>query len=268
MTTPPRCTLDGATVDAVPTSFALHGFGVFTTFVAVDGAVLGWSTHLERLVEGAARLWGHHVNREQVRDLVRAHLREDSRPTSVRVSLFPEHFVIAAPEDAAGAHVLITSSPAVLSGQPTPDMRVQTVLHERPLAHLKTTALLPLIALRREARLAGYDDALLCAGDQVLEGTTWNVLVWHESEVATPDAGVLPGSTLSQIGVLAERFGYRFLRRAVSRNELATADLVLGVSVNHPARAIVSVDGGALAVDRDLQAALAAGYAALPRDVV
>jgi len=265
MTVVPRCTLDGRPVDAVPSAFALHGYGVFTTFVADAGAVLGWPLHLARLVDGAEALWGHRVDREQVGDVVRAHLRDEPGPASVRVTLFPEHLSVATPEDAAGARILITSTPTVVPEQPTPDLRVQTVVHQRPLWEMKTTTLLPLVALRRAARLAGHDDALLCAGGHLLEGTTWNVLVWRDGEVATPEAGVLPGSTVTHLAEVADGLGHRLVRRPVLHSELDTADLVLAVSVNHPARAITRVDDRALPVDRGLQADIAAGYAALPR---
>lgn len=268
MTSGPRCTLDGVAVEAVPAAFALHGFGVFTTFVAVDGAVLGWPTHLERLVGGADALWGHRGDRAQVTEIVRAHLRDEPGPASVRVTLFPERLSVATPEDATGARILVSSTPTVVTGRPTPDIRVQTVVHQRPLAEMKTTTLLPLIALRRAARLAGHDDALLCSGGHVLEGTTWNVLIWREGEVATPDIGVLPGSTVAHLADVARGLGHRFVRRPVLHSELDTADLVLAVSVNHPARAVTRVDDRPLAVDRGLQADIATGYAALPRQPV
>lgn len=271
------CTLDGTLVDGLPPRLALYPYGGFTTFVAIEGGVRGWSRHEDRLATATLDLWGHELDRALVRRRVREHLAlTGERCVSARVTLWPAEFSIAAPEQAAGCTVVITSTPAPESAQaqaqagtrPGAGLRVHTVEHERRLAHLKTTDLFAQIAIRREARAAGFDDALLVAGDRVLEGVTWSVLVWRDQEVVTPGGGVLPSVTVCLMEEVARSLGRRFSRGVVTPTDLRSAELVLAVSVNAPARALTEVDGALLQVDGELLASVARAYEALPLERV
>ncbi|MCR6031720.1 hypothetical protein GGQ22_09705 [Nocardioides sp. zg-579] len=277
MSGPDRHTLDGVEVDAVPPAFALQGYGVYTTFVAVDGSVLDWPRHLDRLTRGTRELWGHELDRAEVGRLVREHLRARPGAASVRVTAYPARLDLHDPAAAAGCRVLVCSGPAAWPPAPTPGLAVRSVEHARELAHLKATHLLTQVRLRREAQLAGYDDALLTtglttgptSGARVLEGVTWSVLVWRGEEVATPDGGdLLDSVTVAALLEVATGLGRRPVRRPVRLAELVEADLVLAVNVHHPARPVVRLDEHELAVDQDLLAAVADGFGALPRDLV
>ena len=261
--------LDGVVVDTVSPALALYPYGVFTTFVAIDATVLGWADHLQRLADGAAELWGHRLDPARVADLVRSHLAtHPDSPVSVRVTVFPEEIDRAAPELASGARVLVSSTPCEDPAQLRPDLTVRSASHTRAAAHLKSTDLLTQIRLRREARLAGYGDALLVAGERVLEGTFWSVLVWRDGHLVTPDSDVLPSTTVTQLESVARSLGCEVDRRSVLRAELRDADLVLAANVNSPVLAISSVDDEPLSVDRALLDTIARAYAALPREPV
>lgn len=261
-------TLDGAVVSGVPPELALYPYGVFTTFVAVDGSVRRWPRHVERLTQGALRLWGHRVDEDLLRQVTRAHLGRLDGPSTVRVTLFPEHLPLAAPAEARGCRTLVSSGPAELPYRPQREIAVASVAHERDLPDLKSTSLLMPIHLRRQAQLAGFDDALLCHGDRVLEGSTWTVMVWADGEVATPDGPVLRSITADDVAGIATSLGWTCSRRPVDRGELVRADLVLAVNANSPARAIGRLDDDRIAVAEDLLDAIAAAYTALPRDRV
>lgn len=266
---PTRHSLDGADVTAVPPEFALHPYGVFTTFVAVEGTVLGWRQHASRLAEGAAELWGHQLDHSMLGSVVRSHLSGASDPAvSVRVTLYPQQFILTAPDEAAGCRVLVSSAPAGFPFGPVPDLAVQCVQHTRDAAHLKSTDLFTQIRLRRQARLGGRDDALFVSDELVREGTTWSVLVWHGAQVVTPDTDVLDSITVMQLAAVASELGRELVRRPVRRSELCEAELVLAVNVNNPARAIGAVDGLELPADRGLLERVAAAYSALPREQI
>lgn len=260
--------LDGAPVATVPVELALCPLGVFTTFVVVDGGVLGLDDHLERLRHGCARLWGHALALPRVLEALRAHVALLSEPATVRVSLLPEEFAVATPVDAAGVRILISSRPVVFPFVVQSDFSVASVEHERALADVKSTELLTQMRLRREAQLAGHDDVLFRRGDEALEGATWTVLCWRDGEVATPGDAVLPSTTAKQLSVVAQRLGWTFRVRPVAFAELRSADLVQAASVNHPARAIGRLDGERLAPQRELLEQIAAAYAELTRTLV
>lgn len=263
-----RYSLDGAEVDAVPPALALQPYGVFSTFVAVDGSVLGWQQHVDRLARGARELWDHPLDEALIRDRVGSHLLPDDGPRSVRVTLYPAELALTSPAAARGCRVLTSSRPTAFPFAPSSAFAVRSVQYSRGLAGLKSTAIAPQIHLRRQAQLAGFDDVLFCHGDEVLEGATWSVVVWRGDEVVTPAGPVLPSSTVTHLARVAEALGRRFAERPCRPGDLTGADLVLAANVHHPARAITRIDDDLLPVDDDLLARIAATYSALPRDLV
>lgn len=260
--------LDGVEVAGVPADLALYPFGVFTTFVCVERTVLGWHEHLVRLARDARLLWGHELDERRVGELVRAHLMRLRAPATLRVSLYPQEFAIGSPASARGCRILVSSGPAVFPFVAQQDFTVCTVDHQRELAAVKSNALFTQIRLRREAQLAGYDDVLFRRGESMLEGATWTILSWRGGNVVTPRDGVLPSITAGYLGLVAEEMGWGVKRRNLSRAELHRADLVMAVNVNHPARAIRSIDGEPLQVRSDLLTAAANAYSELPRDLI
>lgn len=261
-------TLDGVQVGGVPPEFALHPYGAFTTFVAVDGKVLGWHQHLARLARGARELWGHDLDRDRIGELVGVHLALLGGPASVRVTVYPEELPVATPVGARGCRVLVSSGPTEFPFAARGDFAVCSVEHQRDLAEVKSTGMLRQIHLRRQAQLAGYDDVLFRQGDRVLEGSTWSVVAWRDGEASTPAGPVLPSTTVGRLAQIAETLGWRFTSRPWDLAALKQADLVLAANVHQPARAISRIDDEVIAVDEDLLAALAAAYSALPRDPV
>lgn len=262
-------TLEGQRVEAFPPAVALYPFGVFTSFVAVDGAVLGWQRHVDRLAVGTAELWDHQLDRDQLADVTRSHLGQQGRSSaSVRISIYPRTFSLASPDQADGCMILISSSSTSLPFRVSSTFAVTAVQYTRTLPHLKSTGLFTLIHLRRAARLAGFDDALLASGERVLEGTTWSVVVWRQGRVITPNADVLPSVTVEKLGVVARDLGWTFEYGDVQMSDLLAADLVLAVNVNSPVRAISRIDGDDIRVDSRLLADIAAVYNELAPEVV
>ncbi|GAA4703361.1 aminotransferase class IV [Nocardioides conyzicola] len=267
MTGPSRHSLDGVPVTAVPPELALYPYGAFTTFVAVDGEVLAWGRHEDRLARSAAELWGQELDRAELRATLRRHL-DGTTAESVRVSVYPAELDLAAPASASGCRVLVSSRASAWPIPVVTRFRVRTTPHRRELPELKSTSLLMQIKLRRESQLAAYDDALFVDGDRVLEGTTWSVVLWQDGVVVVPDGDVLPSITADVLVRVADRLGWRREVRELTVADLAAADLVLAVNANNPARAISEVDGCAVPVDADLLDAVAGGYRDQARDPI
>ena len=264
-----RYTLDGAPVTSVPPELALYPYGVLTTFVAVGGGVLAWGRHEDRLAQGVAELWGHELDRAQLRATLRRHLDGDSSgATSVRVTVYPAELDLAAPAAAYGCSVLVSSKDGAWPIPAVADFRVRTTPHRRELPELKSTSLLMQIRLRRESQLAGYDDALFVDGDRVLEGATWSVMLWKDGVVVVPDADVLPSITTDVLVQVAAQLGWRSEHRELTVADLAGADLVLAVNANNPARAISKVDERPVRVDARVLDAVASGYRDQAREAI
>lgn len=264
-------TLDGAAVEAVPAAWSLVPYATYTSCVVVERAVLGWSGHLARLAGGVDALWGHPLDPDDVRAAVAAHLAllpDPDAARALRVTAHPADLDLLDPAAATGVRLLVSSRPAAFPPAVTDTFTVGTVAHIRELAGVKSTSLLEQVRLRREARLAGHDDALFVTGEQVLEGSTWTVLVWRGDDVVTPAGPVLPSTTAGHLGAIAVAAGGTATQAEVTLADLHGADLVMAVNVNTPARAISAVDGRRLPLDRDRLDGLAAAYAALPREPV
>jgi len=267
-------TLDGVEVDAVPPDLALLPLGVFTTFVAVEGTVLGWDRHLDRLADGADALWGHRLERDRVVADVRRHLAVSPR-RSVRVAAYPAQVALAEPERASGCRLLVSSSPheavseAVSEAVAEPaGLAVRSVEHARSSAVLKHASLGPEVALRRQARLAGADDALFVRGGRVLEGPTWSVVAWSAGTMTSPAEDVLASTTVEALADVAEVLGQQVRRAPLTPADLRAADLVLAVNVHAPTRPLLRLDEHGLSADEDLLGLVRSALARLPRQRV
>jgi branched-subunit amino acid aminotransferase/4-amino-4-deoxychorismate lyase len=137
-------------------------------------------------------------------------------------------------------------------------LRLRTVDVGAPslLEGVKSTSYAAAFAARREAEAAGVDDALLVAGDVVLDATTANVWWVREGRLFTPaaGAGVLPGVTRGLVLEL-EQAG----EGAYPLADLLEADEVFTTSSIREVMPVAEVDGRPFApgpVAARLQAAL------------
>jgi branched-subunit amino acid aminotransferase/4-amino-4-deoxychorismate lyase len=171
---------------------ATLNYGHYTSLQVRDHRVRGLALHLARLADGAEELFGHRIGvaeEHRLLGLIR-HALGDVRDASVRVT-----FVPGAGEQAPPDVLVSVTDPA--PEEPGPPLRVQTVRYERELPEHKHQATMGLNYRVREARLAGFDDALFLGHDgRVREGTSWNVAFWDGSRVVWPVAPMLKGVTM------------------------------------------------------------------------
>jgi branched-chain amino acid aminotransferase len=98
---------------------------------------------------------------------------------------------------------------------------------ENPLASLKTTSRADYVYARLEARRLGADDAIFLTVDGYLsEGTSANVFLVRDDELATPAlaCAILPGTTRSWILGWGARVGLRATEGWLTTRDLAEAD--------------------------------------------
>lgn len=180
-----------------------------------DGTVPGLGLHLRRLVTSSAELFGHPVDADGVRSLLRRALQDAPTAVSVRINLFP-----ASSSDADEPEVMITIGPPA-AGASDRAWQVRTVLYERELAHIKHVGFFGVIHQRRLAQAAGYDDPLFHDRQgQVSEGAIWNLCLFNGQQFVFPEASVLPGITMQLLIDGLERLGLPYQTRPVSVEEL------------------------------------------------
>jgi branched-subunit amino acid aminotransferase/4-amino-4-deoxychorismate lyase len=234
---------DGSWVDP------LSLLGCYTSFV-VDGAgeVVDLPGHLERLRRDSALLLGREVDVEVVRRRAAEHVALVGGPVRLRVAVLARTPPLQ-PQDVRALHVATSSRPV----PPEPDRAwsVQTVQHVRTLPAVKSVDPFVQLHLKREARLAGHDDALLRSGDALLEGTTWGLVALTATAAVAPQDGVLPSTGVARVLRAA---GLPVERRALQREELAGVRLLVASNAVVVATAVARVDEQDISVDLDLLA--------------
>ncbi|MEV4557685.1 aminotransferase class IV [Kitasatospora sp. NPDC049285] len=249
--------LDGRPVTADQLqALALTNYGHFTTMLVEDGRVRGLDLHLTRLERDCRTLFGTAPDRERIRGFARR-LAPQRGAAILRITLFDPAIDLGSIGGAAEPRVLVTTRPAG-GGEPGP-IRVRTVRYRRELPQVKSVGLFGALRLRREAQLAGWDDALfLDDQDRITEGGTWNVGFLRGDRVVWPRGGYLPGTAMALLraacGGTEEPVG----------PELAGIDAAFATNAAVGVRPIAAVDGrelGTAGIGR-----LREAYLAVPGD--
>jgi branched-chain amino acid aminotransferase len=97
-----------------------------------------------------------------------------------------------------------------------------------------------------EAKLAGYDEALLLEEDgRVSEGAGQNVFIVRDGVISTPPtySSILEGITRDTIIKLAKDAGFVVVERPIDRSELYTADEVFFTGTACEVESVLEIDG-------------------------
>lgn len=173
------------------THVALVNYGAYTSFGVERGGVRGLGLHLARLEAEAVELFGEPVGETRLRDLMRMAVA-DRDDCWLRVSLFSPKIGPRTPDWSGRPTVMIAASPPPPPLADGVRLQVQTYAREAP--YLKHVATFGLIRARRDARIAGFDDALFVDVEgHVSEGSLWNVGFIKGDEVTWPQAPMLAG---------------------------------------------------------------------------
>jgi branched-chain amino acid aminotransferase len=119
--------------------------------------------------------------------------------------------------------------------------------HAAKASGLYLNALLP----GRDARAAGYDEALLLTADGVLaDATGQNVFLVRDGVLMTPplSTGILAGITRSTISVLAAEMGIEVRETTLIRSDINLADEIFLTSTAAEVVPVREVDGRRLSV--------------------
>jgi len=251
--------LDGRPWDHSPWVDPLSLLGCYTSFV-VDGdaGVADLSAHLDRLVRDSVVLLGQAVDRDRVRRLAAEHVATVGTPVRLRVAVLAQTPPLQ-PQEVRSLHIATSSRP--VPPQPGGPWSVQTVPHRRVRAQVKTVDPFVQLHLKREARLAGFDDALLTRGGDLLEGTTWGLVAVGPDSVIAPQRDVLPSLGVARLLRAAGAIGLAVERRPLPAAELGGLRLLLAVSAVTAAVPVVRVDDVGVAIDVPLLEQLRAGAA-------
>jgi len=252
--------IDGApaTVEDL-THQALVNYGAYTSFAVADGAVRGLDRHLARLTHASHALFGAAAPEDRVQNLIRQALG-DRTGAFVRVSLFSRDISPRSPGHEGPPRVMVGVFPPVPPLGDTPlTLQVQTYVRETP--DLKHVATMGLIRARRQARLAGYDDALFVdAAGRISEGSLWNIGFLCGDTVVWPEAPMLEGVSQALIKAHLGDVGLKQDTRVITVDALSGFDGAFITNSATPACAVAAVGDHAFSVDAECLASITAAW--------
>ena len=182
-----RACIDGEPADVEALAgFTRTGYGHFTTMQVRQGAVRELDLHLIRLQAATRALFGGRLDIEALRGDLRRAL-EGLADAAVRISVVAGNWNARSMSGAARIRTLILVDPPL--PEPREPVRLRSFMHERYLPRFKHLGSFELFHLRRQARIQGFDDAVLRTREGFLsEGATFslgffsgNTLVWTQA---------------------------------------------------------------------------------------
>lgn len=255
-----RAEIDGHPAPADQLRYlALVNYGHFTAMQVREQAVRGLDRHLRRLDAATAELYGTGLDTDRVRARIRHALGEEISDATVRVTVFR-------PDPGGRPSVLVTvSAPAEAPGPP---QRLQSVVYQRPAAHIKHTGTFGQIHYGLLAERSGFDDALFTSDDGIVsEAAIANIGCYKDQMIIWPDAPALHGITMQLLERALQEAGLQSLRRTVRVSDLDSFGAVfltnsLGISP------VGLVDNHALPAGAGIMKTLAGIYQRIPWDPI
>ncbi len=236
-------------------------YGHFTSLQVRAGRARGVDLHLARLDAATRELFGHPLDRPATQAWMR-HLAGDG-DASLRVAVHPRAFERDRPGRSMPVDVLVETSPP-RSGARSP-LRVRSVRFERDAPHVKHVGTFALWHQRRQAQLAGYDDALFVHdGGVIAEGTLWNIGLLDAGGVTWPDAPALDGTSRQLLHAALLARGVRSVRRRVTLAELGGFEAAFATNAGCLLQPLAGIDAIAFDTSPARFASLAAAIASIP----
>lgn len=238
----PPILVDGEPVSTEDLTYlALVNYGAYTSFRVENGAARGLARHLHRLHASARELFGDSPGEARLRDLMRAAVSGQGK-CWLRVSLFSPDIWARTPSWRGMPKVMTMAAqpPSPLASS----LRLATRVYARDAAHLKHTAVFGLIQSRRQAKDAGFDDALFVDGTGLIsEGSLWNIGFVRGDRVTWPQAPMLSGVTQTLIEQRLAEVGLAAETRPINVLDLPEFDHAFICNSATPACAVTAVDG-------------------------
>ena len=262
-----RITLNGRVPELAELAFlAQVNYGHFTSMQVRDRGVRGFALHLQRLVEATRTLFGSELDVDRLRAQVRQILDADEA-ASLRITVFSLALDRAQLERPVATDVLLATDAA--RNPRTSPLRVQSVPHERVLPQIKHAGTFGLFHHWRQARLAGYDDAVFTTAEgEISEGSIWNIGFWDGTRVIWPGAPALPGITLQLLDAGLRANGIETVVRPVHSDRLGEYRCAFTMNSGSVGPMIESIDGHRFAIDDGLMRLLAAAYESQPLEPI
>jgi D-alanine transaminase len=232
----------------------IFGDGIYEVVRAIDGRLIAWDAHAQRLANGldGLRIDRAGADSATMRGVCERLVADNgltsgeatiylqvSRGAAVRTHHFP----------AAGTKTTVIGTAAKFT--PHAEMRAKgakgiTYADQRwARCDLKTVNLLGPVLARQAAAEAGAYEAILHRDGMVMEGAATNCFAVLDGVLRTAPLTnyILPGITRSLLLPMAAKLGLKVEERAITLRELARVDELFVCGTTTDVQAIVTLDG-------------------------
>ena len=213
----------------------LYGYGLFETMRAYSGRIFHLEKHLARLSRSATLLGLESESTANLEkalyDTLQANNLSDAR---IRLTLSGgEGEPVPAPLAPRSPTLLIIASNYTPYPRQVYEQGFKAIISyirrntQSPASVMKSLNYLDNLLARREAKLAGADEAILLNEQGFLaEGSTSNIFSISDNTLLTPsqDSGILPGITREVVLELAPSLGIETVERKIAKEELLQAN--------------------------------------------
>ncbi|MGW5317786.1 aminotransferase class IV [Nocardia thailandica] len=239
----------------------LVGYGHFTSMrVEANGAVRGFSLHMERLERDAREVFAAELDRDHIRSLIRRTLTDIDVPAVARVTVFDPDIELSRPGAPAHPQVLVTARPAPAT--PVPPLSLQSAVYARDLPRVKHIGLFGALHQRAGAQRAGFDDVVFASPDGAIsEIATSNIGFVRNGDLIWPHADVLPGVTMQ---LLSQTRDKDVLVEKVTLADLDQFQAVIATNAAVGVRAVRAIDDNTWDTHHELIDVLRKEYEAIP----
>ncbi len=231
----PTYWIDGRLVPATGAVLPLSDLAVSRGYAAFDalrtygGVPLLLDQHLARLERTCELLFlKPPLSRAELRDAVRATVAANALPDClIRIYITGGDATGFIPENRERLLVLVDPLRAYPARHFEQGIALAASRLERTLPIAKSTSYLAGVWETIQARRNGFDEVVFCdASGNLLEGTTFSVVVVVGNELVSPRESVLQGITVEHLLGLAPQHGFHITRTPISPAMLAKADEV------------------------------------------
>ncbi|MDO8545608.1 MAG: aminotransferase class IV [Opitutaceae bacterium] len=243
--------IDGRLVPAAEAAVPLTDLAVSRGYAAFDalrtyGKVpFLLDEHLQRLERTCGELFLKLPRpRAEIRDIVHGTIAANALPDClVRIFITGGDASGFVPEHRERLLVLVDPLRAYAARQYEQGIAIATSRLERTLPGAKSTTYLAGVWETIRAKQRGFDEVVFCdVNGDILEGTTFSIVVVKGNELVSPRAAVLHGITGEHLFQLAAEAGFKIRRAPISPTTLAAADEVFITSSTRELMPVSRVD--------------------------
>lgn len=251
-------------------------YGHFTSMLVRDGRVRGLGAHLDRLAHGNRVLFGTDLDVEVVRD----YLRRAVTAAGARTGAVTARVAVLGDPAGGSTEVLVTVRPP--SAAPATAVRLRSVRHERTLPEVKHVGTFDLHHHARQARLAGFDDALFVTAHGRVSETSIRNIGFLDSDtgdtggtgggsaaIVWPEAPALAGVTQRLLTEALARLGVATRTRPVPLADVTSMRGAFVCNAGGPVVPVTGIDDMAFSTDTTgAMSMLAQAYDSTPYEPV